>query len=58
MSESLTGINQIIANAHRREVAAEIEWFESLLESLEAGEIEIAKEAVRGAIAVKQREIE
>jgi hypothetical protein len=51
-------IGDIIGEAMRRkELNEEIVWFQSLLEELENGEIELAKEAITGAIELKQREL-
>ncbi len=38
------------------ETANQIEWFEDLLERLEAGEIEDAKLLIRGAIKILKRD--
>ena len=50
MSDLLTHLAR-----HDQEIAGQIEWFESLLEALEAGKIEDAKSAVQAAIEMLER---
>jgi len=49
--------DDIIRKARKTDLEGEIDWFTSLLDCLEDGEIEDAIKAVQGAIKIKKAEL-
>lgn len=58
MRREFSGLNEILQKREQIELQMEIEWFESLLESLESGHYDVAIELVGSAVKLKKRQLE